>query len=156
MALEQRIRALERDPKLQPKGPEKDPLLEYEITKERFDTLCKNHKAFHRPPRDKEDLLRSFSEEQVTHIIRNYYGNRVNGKLVDPTPVQVEGMKGLSSLSLSDWYRYVVEDLLVYPHRLAFDLADFGLEDMLPKVLETEHTEYKPQISSLSDFENED
>ena len=145
MALAQMIRALERDPKLQPKGPERDPLLEYEITKERFDTLCKNLKSFHRPPPDKEDLLRSFSEEQVTHIIREYYGNRVNGKLVDPTPLQVAAMKELSSNTLSDWYEIVFVALLQYPHRIAFDLSDFGLEGRLGQVLKIPLIEFSPK-----------
>lgn len=145
MALEQRIKVLESNPRLQPEGLEKDPLLEYEITRERFDTICKNLKAIYRPPPDKEDLLRSFSVEQVTHIVRNYYGNCVNGKLVDPTPLQVAAMNELSFSSLSDLYRLVIEDLLQYPHRLSFDLADFGLEDMLPKVNSSEIIDYSPK-----------
>lgn len=134
MALERRIRNLEKNPKLRPKGIEQDPLLEYEITKERFDRLCVNLKIFYGPPSGQKDLLSMyFSMQDVEQDVEEH-----------------------SSFPSSNWYRIVLEHLLKYPHRLAFDLANFGLGDMLPKVLNTKHVEYKPRTSVLYVFENDD
>ena len=125
MALEQRLRNLENNPILRPKGPEQDPLLEYEITKERFDLLCVNLKIFYGSPSGQIDLLSMY----------------FNG------PVVEQDVEEHSPYPSSDWYRIVLKHLLQYPHRLAFDLADFGLEDMLPKVLDAEYVEYNPRRS---------
>lgn len=122
MALERRIKNLENNPRLRPRGPEQDLLLEYEISKERFDLLCVNLKIFYGPPSGQEDLL----------------GMCINGQVVEKC---VEDLPHIASIG---WHQKVLEHLLQYPHRIAFDLADFGLENMLPKVLEKEYIEYMP------------
>ena len=122
MAIERRLRKLESNPKLRPRGPEQDPLLEYEISKECFDLLCVNLKIFYGPPSGQEDLL----------------GMCINGQVVEKC---VEDHSPIASIG---WHQIVLEHLLKYPHRITFDVADFGLEDMLPKILDKEYIEYKP------------
>ena len=120
MSLKQRIRALESHPVLQTMGPKIDPIIEYIVTGQDFDTLCKNLNIFYRPLTGQGALLRL------------YFGER---------DVDQDTKKPFSD-NISAWHRIVLEHILQYSHKVAFDLANFDLQHWEAQFRECKHIKY--------------
>ena len=100
--------------------PEIDPIIEYIVTREDFDTLCKNLNIFYRPLTGQGALLRI------------YFGERA---------IDQDTKKPFTD-NISAWHRIVLEHLLQYKHKITFELADFGLQHWKAKFRECKHISY--------------
>jgi len=90
---------------------------EYVVAADRFEQVAGN--------------LKAFFDRRETPL----FGKKEEGK----EPSLTYG------ISVAEWRRRLLENILCYPHRIEFDIAKFGLEHLLLKVKEAKQIEYRPR-----------
>lgn len=150
MSLSKRIEAVERRLEaINPgKGEDGDPIgrFQYVVTKESFDLYCRNiHCFFPSPPIPTvitEFMLKYRTVEKIKHQDKETL-RKFNEKFFDHYEGEkLKQVKKLHSMSLQDWHEAFLLHILQYPHRIAFNLADFNLEHLTKEVVNSEITEY--------------
>ena len=123
MSLRSRLRVLEGQVPQEEQA--KDPSFPHIVTAVEFDTRCRNYKAIFR---------------------RSSYSCK-NGNLTDSPPERVAVFDRLAAMTLQDWRDAILTARLCYPHRIEFDLAQFGLEKWLPEIESLENIDYCPRVT---------
>lgn len=104
---------------------DRDPDFPYTVTREAFDSRIKNTYVVVQSMAEDDDQVATLSETQA-HAERN------------------EADEWLLALPLQEWYDVYFAQLLKFPHRIEFDLNEFGLGCYEGTVLSLPHIVYAP------------
>lgn len=142
MSRKSRLDALERC--LPEDSTRRDAVYPYVITAEYFDHICRELHGVFEPPPDIQELLKTHTPEQARECWLRHYSYWENGILKDPPPEWIEVYHRFASMSLHDWYESILCEILKFPHRLEFDLDEFGLANWKSRIESCSHIAYNP------------
>jgi hypothetical protein len=124
-----------------------DHWFDYVLTADSFRSRAQNSVAIFRPAPDIDRLRHEYGHERAHQIWLDHYSYYKDGKLLDPPDDFKADIDMLGSFTLQDWYEIILDHALQYPHKIVFQLAEFGLQRYLPRVESLPHIVYEPQCA---------